>query len=101
MGFTQKASCRPYKNCYKAKGGASKKTLRKSIRRSKPISTRNSTPKVLIFQQSLTYSSNPNPGQPYGRIVRVSYENGKSKKMEINLNKAGKPVNIKQTPVKR
>ena len=116
MGFTQKASCRPYKNCYKTKGGASKKneyiskkmptrssvkSHRKGTRKQSTKSNRRNKPRVRIFQQSLTYSSNPLPGQPYGRVVKMSYENGKSKKTELNLNRHGMPVNVKQTPVKR
>lgn len=119
MGFTQRASCRPYKNCYK--GGGSKKNAklninmpatRKSVRKSGRSSSRASSraskkpnsksiirPKITVFQQSYSYSSNPEPGMPYGHLVRAFYENGKGKKMEANLNKAGKPINIKRSPV--
>ena len=110
MGFTQKASCRPYKNCYK--GGSRKKeilnikmpTTRRSGRKSGRKSRKSAAvkpPAVSIFQQSYTYSSHPAPGRPYGHLVRVSYENGKGVRAEANLNKAGKPIKLKQTPVKR
>jgi len=117
MGFTQKASCRPYKNCYK---GGSKKTeivnikMPKSLQRQKPTLKKRSTLKrkrntirkskkngssIRVFQQSYSYSSNPAPGKPYGHLVKVSYANGKGQRSEANLDKSGKPINIKTTPV--
>ena len=99
MGFTQRASCRPYKNCYR--GGSRKKKRGLTIRKSRKSVV---NPSVRIFQQSYSYSSNPAAGKPYGHLVRVLYENGKEVRTEADLNKAGKPINNKhnkQTPVKR
>jgi len=56
-------------------------------------------PKVAVFQQSYSYSSNPMPGMPYGHITRMMISNGKGKKMEANLNRHGAPINVKRSPV--
>ena len=31
MGFTQRASCRPYKNCYRSRNNKTKKSFRRMI----------------------------------------------------------------------
>ena len=56
-------------------------------------------PKVTVFQQSYSYSSNPTPGMPYGHLTRMMLSNGKGRKMEANLNRHGVPINVKQSPV--
>jgi hypothetical protein len=62
-------------------------------------SSLNLGPKVAVFQQSYSYSSNPMPGTPYGHLTRMMISNGKGKKMEANLNRHGVPINVKQSPV--
>ena len=139
MGFTEKASCRPYKNCYKSTGGSKKifsknrkmpaSSVRKTKKSRRVVSRKRSSrgsrgsimtnnkvrkneeePLIAVFKQSYSYSSNPAPGMPFGQVVAISYKNGKTKKMEAELNKQGLPINtkrslktkpVKSTPAKR
>lgn len=138
MGFTEKASCRPYKDCYKSTGGSKKifsknikmpaTSVRKTKKSKRVVSRKRSSrgnkgslmtnkvnkstvePLIAVFKQSYSYSSNPAPGMPYGHVVAISYKNGKTKKMESELNKQGLPINskrslktnpVKSTPAKR
>jgi hypothetical protein len=82
-----------------------RKTPRRSVKKSPSSSLKsrrsslNMGPKVAVFQQSYSYSSNPMPGTPYGHLTRMMISNGKGKKMEANLNRHGVPINVKQSPV--
>jgi hypothetical protein len=84
MGFTQKASCRPYKNCYK--GGATEKTSTKvnmPNNKSKSKTMRNNNkdnnknkgvrktmkvnkPKMFYHSEHVSYISHPVKGKPFG-----------------------------------
>lgn len=82
---------------------ASSSKTRKSVKKSPRASVKsrrsslNLGPKVAVFQQSYSYSSNPMPGMPYGHLTRMMISNGKGKKMEANLNRDGAPINVKQS----
>ena len=70
---------------------SSRKTKRSSTLKSRPAVTVNE-PRISIFRQSLTYTSNPLPGNPYGRVVTLAFNNGKKMKSVSNLNKNGQPI---------
>lgn len=78
---------------------ASSSKTRRSSRVKSRRSPLNLRPKVAVFQQSYSYSSNPMPGMPHGHVTRMMFSNGKGKKMEANLNRHGVPINVKQSPV--
>ena len=73
------------------------KSARSSVKSRR--SSINIEPKMAVFQQTYSYSSNPMPGMPYGHLTRMMFSNGKGKKMEANLNRHGVPINVKQSPV--
>jgi hypothetical protein len=49
-------------------------------------------PSVKILQRSVFYTSNPLPGNPYGKVVSVSINNGKKTQSVSNLNKNGRVI---------
>jgi hypothetical protein len=107
MGFTEKASCRPYKNCYK-KGGKSKtvknaKGRSRSSRRSShsrnsrsgnvnPAKEHAHKPEFVYHSEHTTFTSHPETGTPYGKRTVVNVENGKGVKALETLNSNGKVV---------
>ena len=97
MGFTQRASCRPYKNCYK--GGASKKraTTRKHSSKRESGNLRAKTHKVahpsfVYTSEHVTYTSHPEAGEPFGMKTVVAVKNGKGTKELYHLDKSGATV---------
>lgn len=92
MGFTQRASCRPYKNCYK--GGA--KTRKASSKR-EPGNLRAKTHKVahptfVYKSEHVTFTSHPEAGEPFGMKTVVEVKNGKGTKELYRLNEAGATI---------
>jgi len=73
------------------KKSATKKSTLKNSSTKKMVPV-NNKPKVSIFQQSLSYTSNPLPGNPYGKIVTVAINNGKKMESVALLNKNGRKV---------
>ena len=75
-------------------------TRRSSSKRSSTLKSRSISPvlkpRFSVFQQSMTYTSNPAPGTPYGRVVTLAINNGKKTKSVSNLNKNGQVM--KKTP---
>ena len=69
----------------------SKQTRKRSSVKSRRSSL-NNKPHIRIFQQSMTYTSNPVPGNPYGRVVTVAINDGKKMKSVSDLNKNGQPI---------
>jgi hypothetical protein len=90
MGFTERASCRPYKNCYK--GGAGSNKTRKSKGAS---SNKKSQPQFFYHTEHITMTSSPEKGKPFGERTVVEIANGKGKKETQVLNKAGKVIKNK------
>jgi hypothetical protein len=93
MGFTEKASCRPYKNCYK--GGAliaSKKSTRKQGRRSTRKQSKDGEPKIQFRSEQITFTAHPAKGQPFGTKSVISIENGKGTREEGTLNRRGQTL---------
>ena len=86
MGFTQKASCRPYKNCYKGGTRTTKKQKRSSVR----SHTKNhKEPDFHYHSEHFSMTSHPATGEPFGSKTVVTINNGKGTKTMANLNKAG------------
>jgi hypothetical protein len=103
MGFTQKASCRPYKNCYK--GGV--RTTRKKQQRSSVRSDKKNhkEPKFYYHSEHFSMTSHPADGEPFGSKTVVTINKGKGTKTMANLNKAGNVTKqtkktLKKTEVK-
>lgn len=114
MGFTERASCRPYKNCYKTAGGgasrssSSSKTMknkRSSSSSSKrkrssssasgnvnPHKEHTNKPSFVYHSEHTTYTSHPETGTPYGKRTVVNVENGKGVKALETLNSNGKVI---------
>ena len=118
MGFTERASCRPYKNCYKSKmkGGRKRKTprtksasksktprssKRKTMKSSKkesgnisPAKEHVNTPAFVYHSEHTSYTSHPNNNTPYGKRTVVNIQNGVvEKRLEI-LDKSGKAIKV-------
>jgi hypothetical protein len=119
MGFTERASCRPYKNCYKSKrmnGGKSARTLkskskpksksksstkRKTMKKSEndsgnvsPSKKHMNVPAFIYHSEHVSYTSHPDKNTPYGKRTVVNIKNGAGeKKLEI-LDKKGKTVKV-------
>lgn len=118
MGFTEKASCRPYKNCYPRKmvGGKKSKTLknkgvtaRSRSRSSRSRSSRTSrssrssgnvnpakadahNPEFAYHSEHTTFTSHPETGTPYGKRTVVNVQNGKAMKTLMTLNANGSVI---------
>jgi len=102
MGFTEKASCRPYKNCYK--GGAliaSKKSTRKQGRRSTRKQSRPEEPEIHFRSEHITFTAHPAKGSPYGTKSVIMIENGKGTREEGTLNRRGKTLKSHIKPIKK
>ena len=101
MGFTEKASCRPYKNCYK---GGSSKGSRSSRKKSKTLKNKSASgnvnpnkdhahkPEFVYHSEHTTFTSHPETGTPYGKRTVVNVENGKGVKALETLNSNGKVI---------
>lgn len=116
MGFTERASCRPYKNCYKNKMGGSRKTRRQTksaktkAAKSKAASTRKTTkresgnispskkhmnvPAFVFHSEHVTYTSHPDKNTPYGKRTVVNIKDGVGKKQLELLDKKGKTIKV-------
>ena len=84
------------------------KTLTKAKTRSKTRSktktkakTQTLKPHNYYFSQESTFTSNPEHGEPYGKITTVDMRNNKGEKSVQILNKEGKPVKTSKTPLKK
>jgi hypothetical protein len=87
MGFTQKASCRPYKNCYKS-GGA--RTTRKK-----------KSGNMFYHSSHVSMTSHPAEGEPFGKKTEVTIKNGKGTKRMATLSKTGKVTKVNEKPLKK
>ena len=110
MGFTQRSSCRPYKNCFRARGGA-KKTVRKSSKAKRTLRNNSGSqrasskhvnhPRFYYHTEQVSFTSHPQKGEPYGKRTVVTIKNGEgTKRMEL-LNKIGKPKKVNEKPLKK
>ena len=95
MGFTQRASCRPYKNCFK--GGARKS--KKNTGSQKAASKHVNHPKFYYHTEHVSFTSHPEKGTPHGKRTVVTIKNGQGKKRIELLNKAGKPKKVNEKPL--
>jgi len=118
MGFTERASCRPYKNCYKKTvrknkmvGGKTRKTKTPKSKSSKTLKSKSvksgvvspsskhvNHPSFIYHSEHMTYTSHPHKNSPYGKRTIVNITNGVGKKHLETLNKNGKTlkVNVKK-----
>jgi hypothetical protein len=94
MGFTERASCRPYKNCYKNKMAGGKSRTAKNKRITKRSATKRSAtkrsstkrsesgnvnpsrkhihhPAFVYHSEHTTYTSHPNDKKAYGKRTVV------------------------------
>lgn len=108
MGFTEKASCRPYKNCYKSKMGGARKTRHKTKSTKtkhesgniSPSKKHMNAPAFVFHSTHTTYTSHPNKNTPFGKRTVVNIQNGVGeKKLEI-LDKKGKTIKVNKKKLK-
>jgi len=115
MGFTEKASCRPYKNCYHGGRMATRKNIPKTSKTRKApkvseISKRNNKehkatvvaknhPHMIYESTHTTYTSHPAKGEPFGVRTTVSLKNGTGVKKIEKLNKRGKTIKSKSAAI--
>jgi hypothetical protein len=96
MGFTERASCRPYKNCYKrstVKGGSKKKTASRKATGTVKVSRKHANkPSFVYHSEHTTFTSHPHKNTPYGKRTIVNITNGKGKKSLEILDKTGKTL---------
>ena len=118
MGFTERASCRPYKNCYKNKMGGSRKTRRqtksaktksaktKSAKTKKesgnisPSKKHMNVPAFVFHSEHVSYTSHPNKNTPFGKRTVVDIKNGVGEKKLEFLDKKGKTIKINKKKLK-
>lgn len=98
MGFTQKASCRPYKNCYKGGARTTKKQKRSSV---KSHTKKHTDPKFYYHSEHFSMTSHPAEGEPFGSKTVVTINNGKGTKTMANLNKSGHVTKRTEKPLKK
>jgi len=118
MGFTERASCRPYKNCYthKVKGGSKRAATKRRSSRTKRSASNRSTSKPQASKQETgnitpskkhtnvgtfvyhsehtSYTSHPNKNTPFGKRTIVNITNGVGKKQLAILDKSGKTLKV-------
>lgn len=97
MGFTQRASCRPYKNCYKGGAGTRKSGSKRKSSKHESGNLRAKTHKVnhpsfTYKSQHITYTSHPEAGEPHGLKTVVIVKNGKGEKELYHLNESGATI---------
>jgi hypothetical protein len=97
MGFTEKASCRPYKNCYHGGGTQSRKNSKKPNHRSTVRASNH--PDMTYTSTHTTFTSHPAQGTPHGVRTTVSLKNGKGTKKIESLNSRGKTIKSKHAPI--
>lgn len=95
MGFTERASCRPYKNCYKGGAGSNKTRKSKSAASNAKKTPKTNQPQFYYHTEHITMTSAPEKGKPFGERTVVEITNGKGKKESQVLNKAGKVIKKK------
>lgn len=97
MGFTQRASCRPYKNCYKHSGGSVTRKNRssRSSRKTKNQKNELNKPAFLYHSTSYSFTSHPEKGSPHGKINTINIKNNKGHERFEILDKKGKPIKVK------
>jgi len=98
MGFTEKASCRPYKNCYKG-GAASKKQKKSSSTRAHTHKVNH--PKFFYTSEHTSMTSHPMAGEPYGKRTVVSVENGRGSARVEELDRTGRASIVNEKPLKK
>ena len=99
MGFTERASCRPYKNCYRMKGGNTHSKSKKSNKTSgtvHPSKDHTNHPSFIYHSENISYTSHPSKDTPYGKRTVVNIKNGTGHKEFETLNKMGKTLKVKK-----
>jgi hypothetical protein len=95
MGFTERASCRPYKNCYKKLGGAKTMKSKKSKKDSLTSSSKHLNKPAFIYHSELmSYTSHPEKNESYGERTVINITNGRGKKRIEILDKEGKSIKV-------
>ena len=99
MGFTEKASCRPYKNCYHGGRMTTRKNSPKASKEHKATVVAKNHPHMIYESTHTTYTSHPAKGEPYGVRTTVSLKNGEGVKKIEKLNQRGKTIKSKSSPI--
>jgi hypothetical protein len=89
------------------KKSAKTKAVTKALTKSRKSKTKTKKSKAANnnFAQSYyrsevsSFTSNPESGEPYGKVVTVTMKNGEGEKTEQILNKNGKPVNTSKSRI--
>ena len=90
------------KNKMPAKKTPGSKSKRRSPSRKSSSRTRKSkanTPKSMFVTKSMSYTSTPQKGEPYGIYEEVTIKNGKGDKVYGKLDKSGKKINTIKTKI--
>jgi len=100
MGFTERASCRPYKNCYRIHGGKNTPSNSKTAKKSSGTvhSSKNNTkhPSFVYHSENFSYTSHPSKNTPFAKRTIVNIKNGEGHKKFETFNEKGKTMNIKK-----
>jgi hypothetical protein len=99
MGFTEKASCRPYKNCYHKGGAPSRKNKSTKSNNHRSTVKASNHPHMTYTSTHTTFTSHPAKGEPFGVRTTVSLKNGTGTKKVESLNKNGKTMKSKSAPI--
>ena len=76
----------------KSKRSSTKKSPRKS-------SKSNNNSRSSVISKTMTFTSNPSKGEPYGTFEEVVMKNGKGTRVTGKLNKSGKQIEKKKTNI--
>lgn len=90
----------PAKKTATTKKTSSRKTPRRaSTRKSSKSKSLSNLPKSTFISKRMSFTSNPNKGEPYGNFEEIVMKNGKGDKIYGKLNKSGKKINTKKSKI--
>ena len=82
----------------KSRKSASRKSSSRKSQKSKTPS-KQATPESSVISKSMSFTSNPSKGEPYGTFEEVVMKNGKGTRVTGKLNKSGKKIDKKESKI--
>ena len=92
---TSKSATRKPKASSSKASRKSKASSSKASRKSKARASDSSS----VISKTMTFTSNPSKGEPYGTFEEVVMKNGKGKRVTGKLNKSGKQFDKKESKI--
>lgn len=89
----------PSKSTKSATRKSTKATRKSKAAVSKAIRKSNRPSASSVISKSISYTSNPSKGEPYGTFEEVVMKNGKGTRVTGKLNKSGKQIDKKKSKI--